>query len=121
LAHTTRLDISTVVSLLVQHQSNLSPGHLDAALHVIKYIAQTKTMGIYFSSCHHSTLESFLHFPLPQSLLSMSDANWGPQDASTTNLKPMELPLSPSQSMSVFYIDLLGPLHWISELHCHCG
>jgi len=65
LAHTTHPDLSSVVSLLVQPQSNPSPGHLDAALHVIKYTAQTKTIGFYFSSCRCSTLESFLHFPLP--------------------------------------------------------
>jgi hypothetical protein len=115
LVHTTCPYSSTVVSLLAQHQSNPSPGHLDAALHVIKYIAQTKTTGIYFSSCRCSTLESFLHFPLPQPLLSMPDANWGPKDASTTNTKPIELPLFTSRSMSAFYIDLLGPLHWISK------
>ncbi len=50
LAHTTRPDLSTVISLLAQHQSTSSPRHLDAALYVIKYIAQTKTLGIYFSS-----------------------------------------------------------------------
>jgi hypothetical protein len=32
LAHTTRPDISTVVSLLVQHQSHPTPGHYDAAI-----------------------------------------------------------------------------------------
>jgi len=116
LAHTTRLDLPTVVSLLAQHQSNASPGHLDAALHVIKYVAQTKTMGIHFSSCKRSTLESFLHFPLPLVLLSMSYANWGPQDASiSSSSKPMELPLFASRSMSAFYVDLLGPLHWMSK------
>jgi len=31
LAHTTHPDLSTIVSLLAQHQSNPSPGHLDAA------------------------------------------------------------------------------------------
>jgi len=44
LAHTTHPDLSSVVSLLVQPQSNPSPGHLDAALHVIKYTAQPKTL-----------------------------------------------------------------------------
>jgi hypothetical protein len=117
LAHTTRLDFSTVVSLLAQHQSNPSPGHVDAALHVIKYLAQTKTMGIYFSSCKRSTLEIFLHFPLPPVLLSMSDVNWGAQDArvSSSTSKPMELPLFTSRFMSAFYVDILGPLHWSSK------
>jgi len=39
LAHTTHPDLSTVVSLLAQHQSTPLPGHLDAALYVI-YQAQ---------------------------------------------------------------------------------
>jgi len=44
----------------------------------------------------------------------MSDANWGPQDASQ-NRQKMELPLFVSRSMSAFFIDLLGPLHWLSK------
>jgi hypothetical protein len=51
LAHTAHPDLSTVLSLLAQHQSNPSPGHMTAALHAVKYLAQTKSMGIYFSSC----------------------------------------------------------------------
>jgi hypothetical protein len=98
LAHTTCPDLSTVMSLLAQHQSNPSPGHLEAARYVVKYLASTKTLGIYFTSMKRSTLESFLHFPLPQKVLSMSDANWGPQDATQTqNLT--ELPLFVSRSM----------------------
>jgi hypothetical protein len=44
----------------------------------------------------------------------MSDANWGPQDASLTS-SGSDLPLFASRSMSAFYIDLLGPLHWMSK------
>jgi len=115
LAHTTRPDLATIVSLLAQHQSNPSSGHVDAALHVIKYVAQTKHLGIYFTSDKRSTLETFLHFPLPPSLLSMADANWGPQDASTSRSKPLELSPFVSRSMSAFYVDLYGPLHWMSK------
>jgi len=114
LAHTTRPDLSTVVSLLAQHQSNPSSGHLDAAKFVVKYLANTKSLGIYFTSCNRPILESFLHFPIPSQVLSMSDANWGPQDA-TQNRPTMELPLFASRSMSAFYIDLQGPLHWLSK------
>jgi hypothetical protein len=103
-----------VVSLLVQHQSTPSPGHYEAALHVTQYLANTKTLGIYFSSSHSSTLQSFLHFPIENSILSMSDANWGPQDASLSGSK-QDLPLFVSRLMSAFYIDLFGPLHWISK------
>lgn len=59
-------------------------------------------------------MESFLHFPLPNQLLSMSDANWGPQDATKSNLG-QDLPLFISRSMSAFFIDLFGPLHWMSK------
>ena len=44
----------------------------------------------------------------------MSDTNWGPQDASSSALGS-DLPLFVSRSMSAFYIDLFGPLHWISK------
>jgi len=111
LSHTTRPDLSTVVSLLAQHQSSPSPGHLDAALCVVKYLSGTKTLGIYFSSLRKTQLETFLHFPLPSMLLPMSDANWGPQDATLSN-KSSEPPLFVSRSMSAFYVDLFGPLHW---------
>jgi hypothetical protein len=59
-------------------------------------------------------LESLLHFPAPQSLVPMTDANWGLQDASLYS-STVSLPLLVSQSMSAFYIDLLGPLHWMSK------
>jgi hypothetical protein len=114
LSITTRPDISTVVSLLAQHQSNPSSGHMEAAIYVAQYLANTKTLGIYFSSNHQSKLESFLHFPLDTPLLPMSDANWGPQDASVKG-SGQNLPLFISRSMSAFYIDLLGPLHWMSK------
>jgi len=114
LAYTTRPDLSTVVSLLAQHQSDPSYGHYEAALYVTQYLANTKTLGIYFTSNRRATLESFLHFPIPSQVMSMSDANWGPQDATQTT-QPMELTLFTSRSMSAFYIDLFGPLHWLSK------
>jgi len=103
-----------VVSLLAQHQSEPSTGHMDYALHVVKYLASTKTMGIYFTSRCQTKLESFLHFPISPSVFSMSDANWGPQDASTSS-SGTDLPLFVSRSMSAYYVDLFGPLHWLSK------
>jgi hypothetical protein len=114
LAHTTRPDLSTVVSLLAQHQSLPSPGHLDAAHYAARYRATTHNLGIYFTSLRSPILESFLHFPLQSPLLSMSDANWGPQDATQTKSKH-ELLHFVSRSMPAFYINLLGPLHWMSK------
>jgi len=114
LSHTTRPDLSTVVSLLAQHQSHPSQGHLDAAHYVVKYLSYTRHLGIYFSSLWQHQLESFLHFPAPSQLVSMSGANWGPHDA-TRPSSPVELPLFTSRSMSAFYIDPLDPLHWMSK------
>jgi hypothetical protein len=114
LAHTTQPDLSTVVSLLAQHQNNPSYGHLEAAFYAAKYLAGTKTLGIYFTSAKRSTMEAFLHFPLSARLLAMSDANWGPQDASRPT-SSTQLPLFVSRSMSAFFIDLFGPLHWVSK------
>jgi hypothetical protein len=88
---------------------------MEAARYATKYLAHTKTLGIYFTSQRCSQLVSFLHFPIaPQQLLAMSDANWGPQDATQTKTA-VELPLFVSRSMSAYYIDLFGPLHWQSK------
>jgi hypothetical protein len=114
LSTSTRPDISTAVSLLAQHQSNPAPGHLDAAYYVAKYLSHTKTLGIHFCSSRRVKLNTFLHFPIPPQVLAMSDANWGPQDASVPK-SHVELPLFISQSMSAFYVDLLGPVHWMSK------
>jgi hypothetical protein len=43
LAHTTRPDLCTVVSLLARHQSCPFPGHLEAAMYVARYLACTKS------------------------------------------------------------------------------
>jgi hypothetical protein len=114
LAHTTCPDLATTVSLLAQHQNNPSSGHLEATKHVVKYLAGTKALGISFTSKPRLVLESFLHFPLPSQVVSMADANWGPQDASISKNCP-ELPLFTLRSMSLFYVDLLGPINWMSK------
>jgi hypothetical protein len=47
LAHTTRPDLAKMVSLLAQHQSNPSPGHLEAARYATIYLANMKTLSIH--------------------------------------------------------------------------
>jgi hypothetical protein len=101
LAHTTQPDLSTVVSFLAQHQNNPLQGHLDAAHYVVIYLVNTKHLGIYFTSTKRTSTESFLHFPLPPQVFSMSDANSGPRDASK-NTTVLDLPLFVSRSMSAF-------------------
>lgn len=72
-------------------------GHLEAAHYATK------------SSYKWSGLESFLHFPAPEHILSMGDANWGPQDSSQSKTT-IELPLFASLLNMAFYINLLGPI-----------
>jgi hypothetical protein len=103
--------------LLAQHQSNPSSGHLDAAKYVVKYLVGMKTLGIYFTSKKRPILESFLYFLLPPQVLSMSDVSWVPK----MHLNPGTL----WNYLSLFtvivrilyyrFIDLLGPLHWLSK------
>jgi hypothetical protein len=69
--------------------------------YITQYLANTKTLGIYFTSDCRATLESFLHFPIPSQIMSMSDANWGPQDASTSS-SIKDLALFVSRSMSAY-------------------
>lgn len=84
LSQATRPDLSTVVSLLAQHQISPSPQHIKVSKYVIHYVSGTKTLGIKFSSKENEELSTFLNFPFsPHKLLPFSDTNWGGQDQST--------------------------------------
>jgi hypothetical protein len=114
----TRPDIATITNILAQYQSYPSPGHLDAAKYVLRYLKGTSHLGITFTSRINTSLESFVKFPIdPSKLHPFSDANWGPQDASVPkpNDPPTELELFKSRSISGFIIWLGGPLHWVSK------
>jgi hypothetical protein len=47
LAHTTRPDLSTIVSMLAQHQSNPSTGHMESAQYAAKYLAQPQNIWVF--------------------------------------------------------------------------
>jgi hypothetical protein len=114
----TRPDIATITNIIAQHQSHPSPGHLEAAKYVLRYLKGTSDLGITFTSKCNSPLESFVKFPIASNKLHpFSDANWGPQDASAPkpNDPPTELELFKSRSISGFIIWLGGPLHWVSK------
>ena len=55
-SHCTRPDISTATALLSKYQNSPSPGHLQAAKHIIKYLKLTSTHGIKFTSSHDHIL-----------------------------------------------------------------
>jgi deoxyuridine 5'-triphosphate nucleotidohydrolase len=114
----TRPDIATITNIIAHYQSNPSPGHLEAAKYVLRYLKGTANFGITFSSRVNSPLESFVKFPIsPTKLHPFSDSNWGPQDASAPKPDdpPVELELFKSRSISGFVIWLGGPLHWVSK------
>ena len=103
--------------MLAKYTLKATKQHLDAAKRVIKYLKGTKEYGITFSTTPNETLESFVKFPIPpNSVTSMTDANWGPQDQSRP--KPNEsrqLDLFKSRSLSGFLVWLGGPVHWSSK------
>jgi len=117
----TRLDITAIVSLLASHQCRPSPGHLDAAKYVGKYVKATASLGIFFSSRHNSKLEAFVFFPVGQSdktpLTAFADANWGPQEASRPNESNIrEISLNETRSICGHIIFMCGsPIYWSSH------
>ena len=118
LATQTRPDLSTITNIIAQYCSKCSPGHIDAAKYVIRYLKDTQNIGIKFSSRNNDTMESFVQFPLdPTKLTSLSDTNWGPQDQSVPKEtdEPIELDLFKSRSIAGYVIWLAGPVDWVSK------
>jgi hypothetical protein len=98
----THPDLATIFSLLATHMHCISPGHLEAAKCVSCYILSTMDLGLLFSTRAGSSLENFIHFPLPDpsdtsampTITAFCDANWGPHDAShpsPTNIHPVSI------------------------------
>ncbi len=116
LSISTRPDITTIVTLLASHQAQPLQGHLNAALHVVRYLASTLDHGITFSYDANGQLQSFLHFPLLRDLLTgFSDSNWGPMDASKPKASspPVERLPDSFKSVSGSIIMLSnGPVSW---------
>ena len=121
LSQGTRPDITTMVSLLASHQCTPSPGHLDAAKYVGKYLKATAGLGLLFSSRHNSTLEGFVFFPVHgpriSEMIAFADANWGPQDASRPTLaNTREISLDETKSICGHIMFYAGaPIYWSSH------
>jgi hypothetical protein len=112
-----------------------SPGHLEVAKYVGHYILSTLDLGLLFSTRATSNLETFIHFPLPDTsnlstdflLTSFCDTNWGPQDAShpsSHNVRPVSIHESKSICGHLFFYGdcpILWKTHkesWISRSSC---
>ena len=113
LSQGTRPDLATITSMLAKYQNSPSKAHLDATRYAIRYVKQTRHLGISFDSNFQSNLQSYIHFPLDP-LTATTDANWGPQDMSNTP-QNHQLDLFKSRSISGHIIFLYGPLHWQSK------
>ena len=113
LSQGTRPDLTTITSMLAKYQNSPTQAHVNAAKYAIRYVKQTRHLGIYFDSNFQSNLQPFIHFPLDP-LNTVTDANWGSQDLSNTP-ENAQLPLFKSRSISGHIIFLYGPLHWQSK------
>jgi hypothetical protein len=121
----TRPDVTTVCSLLASCQCRPSPGHLDAAKYIGKYLKATAGLGLQYSSRNNSTLEGYIYFPAPNrtpsgldlTLLAFADANWGPQDASKPSLtETREISLDETKSITGHVLFYGGaPVFWSSQ------
>ena len=117
LSISTRPDISTITNILSKFTSKPTQQHLDHTKYVIKYLLGTKDMGITYTSTHNSPLESYIKFPInPETVTSLCDANWGPQDASVPKGgSSQQLELFKTRSISGFLHWFMGPIHWTSK------
>ena len=116
LSISTRPDISTVTNMLAKYMASPNSHHIEAAKRVIRYLKGTKSRGIEFSTSKTSSLQTYIKFPTNDQVITLCDANWGPQDASKP--KPntnTTLDLFKSRSISGYVLWLYGPLHWQSK------
>ena len=116
LSVSTRPDITTITSMIAKYLANPNGQHINAAKRVIKYLKGTRDYGITFSSVANTNIEAYIKFRLNQPITALSDANWGPQDASKPKPSTTEqLELFKTRSVSGFVLWLNGPLHWASK------
>ena len=84
LSISTRLEITTIHSILSAYIHCPSDQHLSSALRIVKYCASNPSHSLYFSYKQSHRLQAFFTFPIPNSLTGFMDANWGPMDASVS-------------------------------------
>lgn len=105
----TRPDMATITVMLSRYQNNPNPNHIEAAKYAIRYLNNTRHLGIIFDSNKKIQIDTYNQFPI-EPLYAVTDANLGPQDQSTVKYKST-IPLFKSRSMSGDMKFLYGPLH----------
>ena len=104
---TTRVDISHIVGQLSRFLAEPCEHHMDAATHVLKYLAGTKDLGVKFGSIADEVMDAKVTHGSPKSetapLQTYTDANWGSD-------------LKDRRSVSGTIVKLWGsPVSWISR------
>ena len=100
--------------MLFRYLHKATPSHVTATKYAIKYLKGRVNFGIMFSSESQANLEAFIRFPTKSNtLLSFSDENLGPQDASVPKVstKSRHLLLFKLRSISGYLIWLGGPIY----------
>ena len=95
-----------------------TPSHVTATKYKIKYLKGSVNFGIMFSSENQANLKTFVKFSTKfNTLLSFSDANWEPQDASVPKVSTRSrlIPLFKSRSIFRYLIWLGGTIYWQSK------
>ena len=115
LSISTRLDITTIHSILSAYSHCPSAQHLASALHVVKYYSYNPSHGLFFSYQQSQRLTAFVTYPVPHDLTAYLDANWGPIDASIpkNNTKGSEQSILSLRSVSGWTIlNQSVPIAW---------
>ena len=112
----TRPDLNVAVKLLSQFTNKPSVGHRSSGNQVLRYLRATASYGIWYTQGERR-LEGHVSFPDtvdPNTLLALTDSNWGPQDASKP--KPNDtrtVRLDELNSVQGYYITRMGgPISW---------
>ncbi len=63
LSISTRPDIAAIESLLAANSQKPAQAHYDAAEHVLRYLASTSSISLYYTSNDLEDVHAFVHFP----------------------------------------------------------
>ena len=132
LAISTLPDIAVAHKLLSRHITNPSPGHMEAAKHVLRYLRGTPDNGLMFvEHSRDNPIHGYISWPpnVPppshHSSGKYTDSNWGPQDASRPLPEEEETrTVTDDECKSLqgaFIVRSGGPIWWKVEREDRCS
>lgn len=111
----TRPKVTVATRLLARRMKNPSQGQYDAALHVLKWLGTHKEWGIRFVEGGDFAKGICSWVDKPVGLTEATgypDANWGPQDASTTKLGNEIDPENCHSLLGHIIVRMGNAIHW---------